>query len=151
MAQICDHGWSVTHFLFLFFRSDLYEFWVLVFLKPCLWILILNFQFMLIKLKWVWLDMFYSRSIIKNIPKKKHTKKKKKTHTHIYTINVCVRRNEAGWSFEFWSCGVKLIRLCSLKEPLVFVKSSAWTWPLLDHGSLRCVCNYKNAIITLFP
>ena len=123
-------AWSITHFLFLSFCSDLYGFWILDFLKPCLWILILNFQFTLIKLKWVWLDMFYSWSMIKNIPKKK---------------SGCLREEIWGW-MEFWVlelwCEIDQV-MCSLKEPLVFVKSSTWMWPLPDCGSLRCVCNYK--------
>ena len=123
-------AWSITHFLFLSFCSDLYGFWILDFLKPCLWILILNFQFTLIKLKWVWLDMFYSWSMIKNIPKKK--------------IRLCAwgdMRLDGILSFGVvvWNDHV----VCSLKEPLVFVKSSTWMWPLPDCGSLRCVCNYK--------
>ena len=95
--------------------------------EGCLWILILNFQFMLIKLKWVWLDMVYSQSMIK---------KKKKM------IKLCAWGGMIEfWVLEFW-CEIDQV-MCSLKEPLVFVKSSTWMWPLPDCGSLRCVCNYK--------
>ena len=102
--------------------------------EGCLWILILNFQFMLIKLKWVWLDMVYSQSMIK---------KKKKWSS-------CVRE-EVWLSFEFWSFDVKLIRLCVHWRSRWCLSKVA---PRRDHCLTvgpSDVCNYKNAIIILFP